>query len=88
MMGKMTEWLEMDDGHEIYLRSWVNEGESPKAIVQISHGMAEHIARYDDFAQFLLNRGILFMEMIIAVMDIQVKKPFLVILLKRMDLTG
>lgn len=53
----MTEWLEMDDGHEIYLRSWVNEGESPKAIVQISHGMAEHIARYDDFAQFLLNRG-------------------------------
>lgn len=58
MMGKMTEWLEMDDGHEIYLRSWVNEGESPKAIVQISHGMAEHIARYDDFAQFLLNRGI------------------------------
>lgn len=29
----------------------------PKGIVQIVHGMAEHIARYDDFARFLASRG-------------------------------
>lgn len=29
----------------------------PKAIIQISHGMAEHIKRYDEFARFLLSNG-------------------------------
>ncbi len=29
----------------------------PIAIVQIIHGMAEHAARYDDFARFLTNHG-------------------------------
>lgn len=31
--------------------------EAPKAIVQIIHGMEEHIGRYDDFARFLARRG-------------------------------
>ena len=31
--------------------------ESPKAVVQIVHGMAEYIDRYDDFARYLVNRG-------------------------------
>jgi len=30
---------------------------SPKGIVQIAHGIAEHINRYDDFAAFLANNG-------------------------------
>ena len=30
-----------------------------KAIVQISHGMCEHIGRYDDFANYLTKYGIL-----------------------------
>ncbi len=30
---------------------------SPKGIVQISHGMAEHARRYDDFAKFLNKNG-------------------------------
>ena len=29
----------------------------PKGIVQVVHGMAEHIARYDKFARFLVSRG-------------------------------
>lgn len=29
----------------------------PKALVQIVHGMAEHIGRYDDFARFLASNG-------------------------------
>ncbi len=31
--------------------------EDPKAIVQIVHGMAEYIDRYDDFARYLVGRG-------------------------------
>jgi len=30
---------------------------APKGIVQIAHGIAEHINRYDDFAAFLANNG-------------------------------
>ena len=35
---------------------WLPEQE-PKAIVQLTHGMAEHIERYDEFARFLAGRG-------------------------------
>lgn len=38
---------------------WQNEETEPKAIVQIAHGMAEHIDRYDDFARFLVSNGYL-----------------------------
>ena len=31
--------------------------EKPKAVVQLVHGMAEHIDRYDGFASFLVERG-------------------------------
>lgn len=37
---------------------WECEGQ-PKAILQISHGMCEHIQRYDDFAKYLNNHGIM-----------------------------
>lgn len=45
------------DGKKIYSSKWVAE-EQPKAIVQIAHGMAEHIGRYSEFAQFLVQQGI------------------------------
>lgn len=32
---------------------------SPRAIVQIAHGMAEHRGRYEDFARFLQSQGLL-----------------------------
>lgn len=35
---------------------WMPEGE-PKAVLQLSHGMCEHITRYSDFAEFLCSRG-------------------------------
>ncbi len=44
------------DGKEIELYVW-DEVASPKAVVKIAHGMAEHSARYDDFARFLNGRG-------------------------------
>lgn len=31
--------------------------ENPKAVIQIVHGMAEYIDRYDDFARYLVGRG-------------------------------
>lgn len=44
------------DGREVQLYVWDNV-QHPKAVVKIAHGMAEHSARYDDFAQFLNSRG-------------------------------
>ena len=44
------------DGREVQLYVWDNV-KSPKAVVKIAHGMAEHSARYDHFAQFLNSRG-------------------------------
>ncbi len=44
------------DGTVLQCYLW-DEVESPKAVVQISHGMAEHATRYDDFAQFLNKNG-------------------------------
>ena len=43
---------------EIYGKMWIPEG-NIRAIVQISHGMAEHIERYGEFAEFLAGNGIL-----------------------------
>lgn len=37
---------------------WIPEGEV-RAVVQISHGMSEHIERYGEFARFLAGQGIL-----------------------------
>jgi alpha-beta hydrolase superfamily lysophospholipase len=31
---------------------------APRALVQIVHGMCEHVGRYDDFARFLARRGL------------------------------
>lgn len=44
------------DGRQLHTMVWGIE--SPRAVLQISHGMAEHIARYDKFARFLNKNGI------------------------------
>lgn len=46
-----------DDGQEIFVSKWSPKEGQAKAIIQISHGMAEHIARYDRFASMLTNAG-------------------------------
>lgn len=43
------------DGKEISVAVW--ESENPRALVQIAHGMAEHIERYDAFARYLNGLG-------------------------------
>ncbi|MCE5235215.1 MAG: lysophospholipase [Clostridiaceae bacterium] len=43
---------------DVYVKQWAPDGEI-RAIVQIVHGMAEHIARYQAFAEFLNANGVL-----------------------------
>ncbi|HEY2422374.1 MAG TPA: alpha/beta hydrolase [Neobacillus sp.] len=51
--------FQANDGAEIFVSKWLSDnGVKPKAIVQISHGMAEHIQRYDQFAKELAAHNI------------------------------
>ena len=43
-------------GHSIHAVHWEPESE-PRAVLQIAHGMSEHIGRYEDFAAYLTERG-------------------------------
>ncbi len=44
--------------NQIFLRQWLPEA-APRAVLQLSHGVDEHILRYDGFARFLNDQGIL-----------------------------
>lgn len=53
-----TFWIQSEaDGTPIFTKKFFSD-KKPKALVQIAHGMAEHIQRYDEFAQFLVEQGI------------------------------
>lgn len=49
-------YLTSVDGKPIYLHVW-EEVASPRGVVQIVHGMAEHAGRYDAFARHLNEHG-------------------------------
>lgn len=51
-----SSYFKSHDGQKIFLHKW-DEVENPIGVIQIFHGMAEHGARYDDFANFLNNKG-------------------------------
>ncbi|MEK3889121.1 alpha/beta hydrolase [Bacillus sp. FSL K6-3431] len=53
-----SNWLTMNDQVEIHVKKWVSKDVHPQAILQLSHGMAEHIERYDEFAQYLVQKGV------------------------------
>jgi len=57
-MSGMTEFtfLSSDGKSNVYCREYRPDGEA-KAVVQIAHGIAEHIGRYDDFSRFLADNG-------------------------------
>lgn len=44
---------------KIYAFRWIPETDKPVCIVQIVHGMAEYIERYDEFARFLASHGMI-----------------------------
>jgi len=51
-----TFWIEAEDCTQLYIKKWHTVSE-PKAILQISHGMAEHIMRYEVFAHLFNENG-------------------------------
>lgn len=51
-------WYDSKGAGKIHGCRWEPEGE-PRAVVQIIHGIAEFVERYDDFANFLTNQGFL-----------------------------
>ena len=48
--------LSSDQVHPLHAALWRPEG-VPRAVVQIVHGISEHIGRYQDFAAFLAEHG-------------------------------
>lgn len=50
-------WYESKGAGKIHACRWTPEGQ-PKAVVQIVHGIAEFVERYDDFANFLTGHDI------------------------------
>ncbi len=52
-------FLSADQRTEIHAVRWKPEGGEVKGILQISHGMVEHIERYGEFAGFMAQRGFL-----------------------------
>ena len=59
-MTNMTEFtfLSTDGKTQLHGMRWEPEGGSVRAVLQICHGVAEHIARYDAFARYLYGLGI------------------------------
>jgi len=51
-------YMKSNGAGQIFCRVWEPEG-TPRAILQIVHGIAEHVERYDDFARWLNGHGIL-----------------------------
>lgn len=51
-------WVSTSDHTDVYVKKWFKTEVKPKAIVQLSHGMIEHIQRYHDFSTFLLENDI------------------------------
>lgn len=48
-----------DGEHKLYAVKWIPEAEKPVCILQIVHGMTEHIGRYEEFALAMAKKGIL-----------------------------
>lgn len=57
MAAEQEFYFPSSDGiHRCYARLWLPDG-TPRAVVQIAHGVADHIDRYADFAHFLTGHG-------------------------------
>lgn len=57
-MKKDITYKSKDNITDIHATIWIPEGEI-KAILQLSHGMCEHIIRYQEFAEYMNKQGIL-----------------------------
>lgn len=55
-MEKIEKTIKGFDDYRVVMSIWEPD-QDPKGIVQIFHGMVEHIDRYDDFAKYLNSQG-------------------------------
>ncbi len=54
MKTKVLKYLSAGKDYKIHAKIWIpDNGEQIKGVVQIAHGMSEHIGRYEEFASFL-----------------------------------
>ncbi len=54
---KEDKFVSADKKSDIYYTCWYDDSRKPKAVLQLVHGMAEYIARYDDFARYMVQNG-------------------------------
>ncbi len=57
-MNREQTWIITKDGETLLLYKWYEKDTTPIALVQIAHGMAEHMGRYEEFARFLVEQQI------------------------------
>ena len=60
-MTKKTDFtfLSSDGKTRLHGISWIPTDVAPVAVLQIVHGVAEYVGRYDDFARFLNDHGVI-----------------------------
>lgn len=46
-----------DQNSRLHVMEWLPDDRNVKAVLQIAHGITEHIGRYDTFARFMANNG-------------------------------
>jgi alpha-beta hydrolase superfamily lysophospholipase len=54
-MNKKVTSITTKNGRQVQVNSWISS--SAKAYIHLCHGMAEHINRYDEFAEYLYQQG-------------------------------
>ena len=59
MQREVIQFGSADGIHEIDARLWLPSESLPKGVVQLVHGMAEHVDRYEGFASYLTDAGFL-----------------------------
>ena len=55
---KQEFWITSCTGVQLYTAKWLDETrQNYKGIIQLVHGMQEHIGRYEEFAKILVEQG-------------------------------
>lgn len=51
-------YFKSSTGKDLYAKKWYDENLTQyKAVIQLVHGMEEYISRYDEFANYLAEKG-------------------------------
>lgn len=56
MISRTNFWT-AKDGTRLYIRYWEPENMAPKAVINLVHGMGEHVDRYEHVANFFTSNG-------------------------------